>query len=146
MFFKSSTQWDVLLFEQTVFPNLIRGCSQFITFHFRCSFLLTLFPYSSVWCLPKDTVLHELLQHKSIPQVAVLQEPLQHQFFAWRRVLQEQTAPDRTRGNDFKVKEGRFRPDMRKNFFYNEGGKILDSLPRDVVDVLSLEIFKARLE
>ena len=55
--------------------------------------LLTLFPCSSVGCLPWETVLHEHLQHESFPWAAVLHELLQHGSFPWGAVLQELTAP-----------------------------------------------------
>ena len=41
--------------------------------------------------------------------------------------------------NSFKLKEGRFRLDVRKKFFTVR-------LPREVVDAPSLEVFKARLD
>lgn len=46
---------------------------------------------------------------------------------------------DRTSGNGFKLKEGRFRLDTRKKYF-------TVTLPREVVDVPSMEVFKVRLD
>ena len=50
-----------------------------------------------------------------------------------------------TRGNVFKLKDGRFRLDIRKNYFTMRVVRHWNRLPSDVVDVPSLETFEARL-
>ena len=53
---------------------------------------------------------------------------------------------DRTRGIAFKLKDGRFRLDMRKKIFTIMLVKHWHRLPREVVDAPSLETSKVRLE
>jgi len=74
---------------------------------------------------------------------------------AWRRessrktILQPfstQQDPHRTRDDSFKLREGRFRSDVRKKFFPMRVAKHWHRLPREVAEAPSLEKIKVRLD
>ncbi|KAJ7426538.1 hypothetical protein WISP_14842 [Willisornis vidua] len=56
------------------------------------------------------------------------------------------TCSKRTKGNGFQLEEGRFRLDVRKKIFPMRVMMHWNRLPKEIVDVPSLEVFKARLD
>ena len=60
--------------------------------------------------------------------------------------LSSRVDSDRTKGNGLKLRQGRFRLDIRRNFFTQKVVTHWNRVPKEAVDAPSLETFKARLD
>ena len=77
--------------------------------------------------------------HRGLPVLEGAYKQEGEQLFTW-------VDSDRTRGDDFKLRQERFRLDIRWKFFTQRVVTCWNRLPREVVNAPFLEAFKARLD
>jgi len=75
-----------------------------------------------------------------------LSEAFQYLMGAYKKDLLSRACCDRRRDNGFRLKEGRFRLDIRKKFFTRRVVKHCNRLLREAVDAPSLATLKVRLD
>jgi len=114
-----------------------------LQYEFKNLFLILLWPLDPFhfWELYIGSVISSGLWIKSLNLIAAFKD-LKGDYKKEEKQLFPRIDRGRTRGNSFKLKEGTFRLYGRGKFFTES----TEVLPREIMDALSLEVFKARLD